>query len=490
MLPENAPVRLTSAQLEELDYEKLYCAYSARGRKSKVDPRVMFKVMVYGYQCGIYSSRKLEEACRYRIDFKWLLEDEKEPDHSTFARFRTGRCGEAVEELFYQYVKLLEKQGETDHETVFVDGTKLESCAGRYTFCWRGSVEKHLEQVGAKVFRLTGMKKRQSLKEYLSQQREQIEFVHGKGKHKSKEQRRWEELDALCKRWEEYENSLKVMGNTRNSYSKTDPDATFMRMKDDHMRNGQLKPAYNVQIAVNSEYITGIDVFSNRTDFGTLVPFLKQLQRRHETRYKEVTADAGYESLENYLYLEENEQLSFIKPANYEAQKTKKFKRQIGRIENMTYDLQKDYFTCAEGRRLLLSRETTELLNGHFVTTAHYRCENCKNCPRRTVCCQAKDPEQAKEVTLKKTFWEKRAQSQANIMTERGIYLRMCRSIQVEGAFALLKTDFGFRRFLTKGKKNVRTELFFLAMAFNLKKLWMKRENGRLKTHLSEIRIA
>ena len=456
MLPENAPVRLTSAQLEELDYEKLYCAYSARGRKSKVDPRVMFKVMVYGYQCGIYSSRKLEEACRYRIDFKWLLEDEKEPDHSTFARFRTGRCGEAVEELFYQYVKLLEKQGETDHETVFVDGTKLESCAGRYTFCWRGSVEKHLEQVRAKVFSLTGMKKRQSLNEYLSQQREQIEFVHGKGKHKSKEQRRWEELDALCKRWEEYENSLKVMGNTRNSYSKTDPDATFMRMKDDHMRNGHLK----------------------------------QLQRRHETRYKEVTADAGYESLENYLYLEENEQLSFIKPANYEAQKTKKFKRQIGRIENMTYDLQEDYFTCAEGRRLLLSRETTELLNGHFVTTAHYRCENCKDCPRRTVCCQAKDPEQAKEVTLKKTFWEKRAQSQANIMTERGIYLRMCRSIQVEGAFALLKTDFGFRRFLTKGKKNVRTELFFLAMAFNLKKLWMKRENGRLKTHLSEIRFA
>ena len=130
LLPENAPVRLTSAQLEELDYEKLYCAYSVRGRKSKVDPRVMFKVMVYGYQCGIYSSRKLEEACKYRIDFKWLLEDRKEPDHATFARFRTGRCGEAVEDMFYQYVKLLEKQGETDHETVFVDGTKLESCAG------------------------------------------------------------------------------------------------------------------------------------------------------------------------------------------------------------------------------------------------------------------------------------------------------------------------------------------------------------------------
>ena len=129
-LPENAPVRLTSAQLEELDYTKLYRAYSVRGRKSKVDPRVLFKVMVYGYQCGIYSSRKLEEACRYRVDFMWLLEEYPAPDHVTLARFRTGRCAEAVEDLFYQYVSLLELQGETDHETVFVDGTKLESCAG------------------------------------------------------------------------------------------------------------------------------------------------------------------------------------------------------------------------------------------------------------------------------------------------------------------------------------------------------------------------
>ena len=129
-IPEDAPVRLTNAQLEELDYRKLYEAYSPRGRKSVVDPRVLFKVLVYGYQCGIYTTRKLEEACRYRIDFQWLLGEEKVPDHSTIARFRTGRCTEAAEDLFYQYVKYLEEQGETDHKTVFIDGTKLESRAG------------------------------------------------------------------------------------------------------------------------------------------------------------------------------------------------------------------------------------------------------------------------------------------------------------------------------------------------------------------------
>lgn len=337
MLPENAPVRLTSAQLEELDYRELYRAYSPRGRKSKVDPRVLFKVVVYGYQCGIYSSRKLEEACRYRVDFMWLLEDRATPDHATLARFRQ-RCAQVVEALFYQYVLQLEKQGETDHKAVFIDGTKMESCAGRYTFCWRGSVEKHLQATKGKVEKLTGLQNLAELQGQLEKTKEGISFVCGKGHHKSAEQRRWDELDELRQCWEGYEKSLEIMGSGRNSYSKTDPDATFMRMKEDHMRNGQLKPAYNIQIAVNSEYITGVDVFSKRTDYGTLIPFMKRMQNMQQARYEEVTADAGYESLENYLYLGCNGQTSFIKPTNYEAQKTKKFKQQIGRIENMRYD--------------------------------------------------------------------------------------------------------------------------------------------------------
>lgn len=485
MIPENAPVRLTSAQLEELDYRQLYSAYSPIGRKSAADPRVMFKVLVYGYQCGIYSSRKLEEACRYRIDFMWLLEDGKAPDHSTFSRFRK-RCGNVVEELFYQYVQMLDGMGETDHKSVFIDGTKLESRAGRYTFCWRGSTEKHLARVKGTVSAQTGLSQLSEVQALLARQEAEIAFVHGSGRRKTPEQRDWEGLSELCKRWEAYETSLNIMGERRNSYSKTDPDATFMRMKEDHMRNGQLKPAYNVQLAVNSEYITGLEVFSNRTDFGTLKPFLRRLEGYQNTRYEEVVADAGYESQENYLYLESTGQACFIKPANYEQKKTKKFKKQIGRIENMSYDAEADCFTCAEGRKLPLRRELTEELDGQFVTTAWYRCEDCSNCTQRAACCKARDTQQPKELTLRKTFWEKRAQAEAQICSERGIHLRLCRSIQVEGAFGLLKNDFAFRRFLTRGKKNVRTELFLLALAFNLKKLWMKREKGRLQTHCSE----
>ena len=490
MLPENAPVRLVSAQLEELDYRKLYEAYSPIGRKSAADPRVMFKVMVYGYLCQIYSSRKLEEACRYRIDFLWLLEGERIPDHATFARFRTGRCAEAVEDLFYQYVRLLEEQEETDHETVFIDGTKLESCAGRYTFIWKKTVEKHLAKVKEKIKARTGAETLEAISQHLAQTSAGIVFVHGSGRRKSAEQKEWEELDKLRNRWEEYETKLAIIGDGRNSCSRTDPDATFMRMKDDHMRNGQLKPGYNVQIAVNSEYITGIDVFPNRTDYGTMIPFLKTLQRQHRKKYKSVTADAGYKRLGNYLFLEANGQMSFIKPANYEQQKKKRYREQIGRMENMVYDEEADQYICARGQRLPLHRERTDQQDGQFVTTAWYRCEDCTGCPLRKKCCQAKDADQPKQLFVNKTLQALRGESMKNITSERGIYLRVCRSIQVEGAFGLLKTDFGFRRFLTRGKANVRIELFFLALAFNLKKLWMKREKGRLKTHLSTLSTA
>ena len=214
------------------------------------------------------------------------------------------------------------------------------------------------------------------------------------------------------------------------------------------------------------------------------------MQQKHGKKYKSATADAGYERFNNYLFLEANGQLSFIKPANYEQQKSSSFKKQIGRMENMTYDAEEDSYTCTQGRKLNLRRECTELENGRFVTTAWYRCESCIGCPVREKCCQARDTSQPKELRVNKTLQELRKVSLDNITSEHGIQLRLCRSIQVEGAFGLLKNDFGFRRFLTRGKKNISTELFFLALAFDLKKLWMKRDKGRLRTHLSEISVA
>jgi transposase len=497
-IPMDDPVRLVSAQLEELDYRELYRAYSSTGRKSAAEPRIIFEVLVFGYMCGIYSTRKLEEACHKRVDFMWLLQDEPVPDYCTFARFRSGRTKEAVEGLFYQFVLKLEEEGETEHDEVFIDGTKIESMANRYTFVWRKTTEKHLRKVKEQVrleFESRDISGNVTLKklrnlvaaEKIACKSAGIEFVHGIGHRKPPEQRAWEKINDLLARWEDYEKKLFAMGNTRNSYSKTDPDATFMHMKEDHMRNGQLKPGYNVQIAVNSEYITGVAAFSNRTDSGTLQPFLRQLERQHRQKYRSVVADAGYESLDNYLYLEENSQTSFIKPINYEAQKTKKFKAQIGRRENMRYDEQEDCCICAEDRKLYFRRESTQLgKQGRFHTIAYYRCENCINCPQRQACCKAKD-DAPKEIKVFAEFLRLNQQSQENITTPQGVSLRINRSIQVEGAFGVLKHDRKFKRFLMRGRSNISTELYLLCLAFDLKKLWSKCNAKRLKTHLFSV---
>jgi transposase len=489
-IPANDPVRLLNAQLEELDYRELYRAYSPRGRKSAAEPRVIFEVMVYGYLCGIYSTRKLEEACRKRVDFMWLLQGEPVPDYSTFARFRSGRTKEAVEDLFYQYVRNLDEMGETNHNEVFIDGTKIESAANRYTFVWRKTTEKHLNKVKEQVREeflsrgIAGNVTLKKLRSLVEREKSGIEFVYGTGKRKSPEQRSWEKLNELLTKWEDYEKKLFTMGNTRNSYSKTDPDATFMHMKEDHMRNGQLKPGYNVQIAVNSEYITGVAAFSNRTDSGTLQPFLKRLEQQHRKKYRDVTADAGYESLDNYVYLEENGQISFIKPINYEAQKTKKFKAQIGRRENMRYDDQEDCYICAAGKKLEFRREITTISNqGRFHTMAYYRCENCMDCPHRQACCKAKD-DAPKEMKVSTELLRLSEQSERNITSPRGILLRINRSIQVEGAFGVLKHDRNFKRFLMRGRTNISTELYLLCFGYNLRKLWAKCNTGRLQSHL------
>ena len=186
-----------------------------------------------------------------------------------------------------------------------------------------------------------------------------LEFVYGKGKRKSKLQKYAEGLEDFIEKQSKYDNYNEIF-NGRNSFSKTDKDATFMHMKEDHMKNGQLKPGYNIQIGVEGEYIVGVDVSSERSDQLTLIPFLDKLKSNLSTQYKSVTADAGYESEENYLYLENNNYETYIKPQNYEKLKTKKFKKNIGNKENMTYLKDEDCYICANSQRLTVKSVTTK----------------------------------------------------------------------------------------------------------------------------------
>ena len=465
LVPDDDSVRLLSHELEGLDYSLLYQAYSAKGRNPAVDPKTMFKILTYAYSQNIYSSRKIETACKRDINFMWLLAGQKAPDHSTIARFRTGFLADACENLFYQMIRRLEESGELSKETVFIDGTKLEACANKYTFVWKKSVGKWEEKC----------------------KEEGTVFVHGRGKRKSRNQRYLELFRRFLERQTIYDwHTASFQG--RNNYCKTDPDATFMHMKDDHMRNAQLKPGYNVQIAVDSEYIVAADIFQDRNDVWTLVPFLKEMKKKLGFRYPSVTADSGYESEEAYEYLSEARQKPYIKPQSYEKWKKRSFKQDISKRENMSYDKGTDTYTChAEKKLKAVAVRKQKSKSGYQSEVTIYECEDCGGCPYKEKCTKAKGN---KKLYLSKNFLEKRRESYENILSEKGIRYRMNRSIQVEGAFGVLKNDYGFQRFLLRGKTRVKLEILLLCLGYNLNKLHAKIQNERTGIHLFEVKSA
>ena len=244
------------------------------------------------------------------------------------------------------------------------------------------------------------------------------------------------------------------------------------------MKNGQLKAGYNIQIGVESEYIVGVGAFSNRTDVQTLIPFLNRIKRHTQRKVEQVIADAGYESKENYLYLKENGQKSFIKPQNYEISKTRKYKSNPYRVENMTYDKENDSYICPNGDVLHFAYSRTERTSsGYEAESRYYRNESCEGCPHYGRCHNSERG--FREIRITPQFVENRKESLANILTDEGVLLRKNRSIQVEGVFGILKQDYNFRRFLVRGKRRIETQFFLLAFAFNVEKLKNRQKSGR-----------
>lgn len=502
LIPKNDSVRTLSEVMDKLDYSALYQAYSRKGRKTAVSPKNLFKVMIYGYMNNIYTSRALEQVCRRDINFMWLLEGAKAPDHNTIARFRSKRIATVAEGMFYQLVELLKDRQEISFENLFVDGTKIEANANKYSFVWRKSIEKSAVKLEAKLAEaVQNIQEKYSLGMadtadptailvmlYSRKDQENIAFVYGTGKKKSALQKSIEELEELLARQQKYE-SYGAIFQGRNSFSKTDQDATFMHMKDDHMKNSQLKPGYNVQIGVEAEYIVGVDISQERSDALTLIPLLKKMNHFLSGKsYENIIADAGYESEENYSYLEETGQVSYIKPINYEKSKTRKYHNDFRLRDNMGYDAEKDEYTCRNGKKIRqigISKRKSK--SGYSSEITVYECEDCNDCPHKIACTKGAGN---RRLSVSKKFQKQRTLSYQNITSLKGILLRMNRSIQVEGTFGVLKENHGFRKFLLRGKQNVRIEFLLLAMGYNINKFHNKIQQQRCGQMLHEKKIA
>ena len=479
---DDVKLRLVKNIIERMDLSEIKKVYSSLGRKPTVNAVTMLEILIFCYSEGIFSSRSIEKSCKYDLRIKYLLDEQTPPDHSTINRFRQ-KIVELAPDLLNQMVQILIEENQIDLSSIYIDGTKIEAYANIYSFVWRGSIEKWQEKLKVKIIKHFNLNRELTPSQVLAVVRiafnqistecteNKINFVHGQGKRKHQLQREYEMLKDWKSKLEKYQNHLKIMGEHRNSYSKTDHDASFMRMKEDHMRNGQLKPAYNIQLASASGFIIGENVSHHPSDMYTLKPFLNKLLKNHPNKLNKIVADAGYESEENYVYLAKNNLSSYIKPSNYEQLKTRKYKKEQKFRDSLEYDETQDKYISQEGKEFIRCNDRyRKRKSGYTTTTKVYRCFDWN-----------KDGQKTKGIYISETFQKYRKESLENIRSDQGIEERINRSIQAEGAFSKIKSGLNYNRFHHRGKSNIISEICLLSIALNLNKLASKIENKDLE---------
>lgn len=493
IIPKDSKVRLVCKIVEEMNLDSILSTYSVKGRKPAVDPIIFLKVLLFCYSEGIYSSRKIQDFCTYDTRAHYLLQGTKAPDHTTINRFRNLVASSSTD-LLKQFIEMLIKEGHVDLKNLYIDGTKIEAVSNRYTFVWKKTVENYQKKLATQIAKALQLPENSSLEFIVESAKRQfkhtrnlcrdhhIVFVYGSGKRKQPLQREYEYYQHAVDTFDKYNTHLRIMGD-RNSYSKTDYDATFMRMKEDHMMNGQLKPAYNIQLASSGGFIIGVMGSQKSNDMHTMKPFLEQLLPRYENYLKNIVADAGYESVENYSFLRESGLSAFIKPSNYEIGKRKKTKSDIGKRENMTYLKDEDVYVCKMGKRLNRLKDGRKIYpSGYQDTVRSYGYYECINCPLNKACTKSKRPEGSHSKIFKYSpdFEKYRSESYMNITTEEGINQRLNRSIQAEGMFSKLKDGLRYDRFRHKGMKKIVSDLTLMAIGINVNKLHSKLLKGQV----------
>lgn len=468
--------------LQKLDYSGFYIDKKKSGRPLAADPYTMMVVILYARVQQKYSSRDIERLCKRDLFLLKVLDGNKAPDHSTFDRFLHTHSN-AIEKLFYQVSMRLDNLGELGKDVAYQDGTKIESKAGRYTFVWKKSTSKNLIKLENHIHNLFSEIEccfqwniprdnlLQSMEIYIKKLKElEIPLIakqEGRGHRLTPEQKFYKKLIHYKEKLILYQSYLSQM-NGRNSMSKTDEDATFMRMKEDYMGNGQLKPAYNLQVVVDGNYIIGAHASNDRTDYNTMIPAINKIQENLPWQYNAYCADSGYDCQQNFEYLENHEIKAYIKPRDYEQSKKRSFKNDIGRKENMLYLPKEDCFVCTEGKKLLNVYTKKSRNQYHYqIETNIYRCKRgCKSCRSRSKCMKRSKAEY-KQVQVNHSLRKYHETAYKLIRSDKGKEIRVNRSIQAEGAFAQIKANWKFRRFLSSGMGNIYTEWILACLAVN-----------------------
>ena len=492
LVPEGSMPRVVDMVVRSIDRSTLTSLYPGGGAPAH-DPQMMLKVVLLAYASGIYSSRAIARATRENVGFLWVC-GMRPLDHNTINRFRTERVRPVFEEVFSEVIQLLADMGLVTLDTYFLDGTKMEANANRFTFVWAKSTRRYKEQLGARVHaHLAAIDEMDDEEEALAPDEpaevdsEEIAEAarrineriarKGVGKRPKDDEGRalrrakrmlegeWAERMA---RYEEQERTLAGRG----SYSKTDPGATFMRMKEDSLTN-QTKPGYNVQAGTEGQFILDVTCHQRPGDTACMIPHLEHARETIGHLPAEIVADAGYGSEQNYAWLEREGADAYVKHSEFFREcRNARWREDPMRPANWAYDGESDTYACPEGHALSFRREeATRSELGHESVTRVYVGEGCPGCPLRKKCFRSKDPDAVRVLRVNPTLDAFKRRASEMLRTERGSALGRRRSVDVETIFGDIKRNWNFRRFFLRGLEKVDHEMRMVAMGHNIRKL-------------------
>ncbi|MGL5683658.1 MAG: IS1182 family transposase, partial [Marinifilaceae bacterium] len=383
--------------------------------------------------------------------------------------------------IFTQVVELLHEYGFISLDVQYIDGTKIESMANKYTFVWRKSVEKNNTKLKAKTQAVLDQIEQQINFEETDNNtscdnvedfQERLDKINAELEKKEVPKKIRKAVDKVqletIPKLQHYRDQLSKM-ETRNSYSKTDEEATFMRMKEDAMLNGQLKPGYNIQISTENQFITHYAIYQRPTDSMTLIPFLKDFQERYNRQSGIIVADSRYGSEQNYEWMFNAGITPFVKFNYFHAEQKRTYKNNPFLSANLYYNPIKNYYECPMGQHLTFVRDEKRKTDAGYVSTVSiYKAKRCKGCPLRSMCHKSKNNRQI-EVNHKLNQYKDEVRTL--LKSPEGLYHRGKRPIEPEAVFGHIKECGSFRRFRLRGLKGAEIEFGLKALAHNMRKL-------------------
>jgi transposase len=495
LIPEKHLVRVINRVMNSIRVEDLYNQFSDLGC-SAYHPLAMLKSIVYGYCQKIYSTRRIAQAMRQDVTFMWLS-GMQTPGFRTVGRFRSEYLKDMMEEVFTDVLDLLHQEGYVKFEEYFVDGTMIEADANKYSHVWLKNTDRYKKAVRERVHGLLdeierinkeedsryGDQDLEEMGETSTLTSEKIKELSDRINKKLQEKRDQKRNQAdrkvqscLGKLAKESENLAKYeeqerIADGRNSFSKTDEDATFNRMKDD-----SLKPSYNWQVSSENQFVTNFSVAQNAADCGNFPDHLQKIVERGEEYLPDnYVGDMGYGTEENYLLLAENGVDSYLKYPGFFRETKTEYKNNPFARPNLPYDQNGDFFVCPAGKKLGFSQEREETSKRGFkFVTRTYVCENCSGCSLREQCTKSQEN---RTLTVNRRLDAFRNKTRENLNSEIGIELRKRRGFEIETFFGDLKHNQGYRRVRLRSLPKANLELAWLCIGYNLRKLHIKELN-------------